>query len=532
MAIFEDTFTDTAGVALTSHTPAPGPGTWGGSANPVITNANRARTNTGSAGVSCIESEAPAHSQYDVEADIVVFTMPTGSLFGGIMAFADTNLDTESRRGYHLLLGNNVLTLKSESGGPSDESLGSVSGATWNTGGGGTAVYHFKLTARLSGASTVLNVYVTRSDGQYLKSDGTYQVAEVACIAATPSTGHQPGGANGIPAIGKGGVVWFQTGPGDAAGIHIDNFAVTQFFPALAAGAITFTSATPTQVDLSSAVATGGTSPYSYQWQRATSANGSYSDLSGETSTTLSDDTLTPGTKYWYRMKVTDSAGSPATAYSAGIPGNTWGSVVVLGIIGDSISTGTGATDPAPIAVARLKKLTTQRQVTLGSNQAVSGSSTATWRSTYLAGAITAFNSAGVTHVSIMLGTNGTYATYEADLADICAQLIAEGMAVFLHCPPFGDGLGDAANETLYNMQAIIDGLVNGTTILQGDRLAYEYFGQHISELSGAHPTATGDESLGTMWANAMDASLNGSAVVASGGVTRSRLPGGLSGVG
>jgi lysophospholipase L1-like esterase len=63
----------------------------------------------------------------------------------------------------------------------------------------------------------------------------------------------------------------------------------------------------------------------------------------------------------------------------------------------------------------------------------------------------------------------------------------------------------------------MIDEVVNGTTILQGDRMAYDYFGTRTSELSdGVHPSATGAQNLGMMWANAIDRALNPSGTTAS----------------
>jgi lysophospholipase L1-like esterase len=50
---------------------------------------------------------------------------------------------------------------------------------------------------------------------------------------------------------------------------------------------------------------------------------------------------------------------------------------------------------------------------------------------------------------------------------------------------------------------AVIDDLVNGTTILHGDRDAYLYFRNNPSQLQsdGVHPTAAGSYILGLLWA-------------------------------
>lgn len=86
----------------------------------------------------------------------------------------------------------------------------------------------------------------------------------------------------------------------------------------LAAGVITLISATSTTVSLSSAVATGGTGPYTYQWYRSTTsgfAPGGGNIIAGATALTLNDTGLIPGTQYYYVNVATDSVA--ATANSA-----------------------------------------------------------------------------------------------------------------------------------------------------------------------------------------------------------------------
>lgn len=89
---------------------------------------------------------------------------------------------------------------------------------------------------------------------------------------------------------------------------------------ALAAGALSQNSVSPTTASLTSAVATGGTGPYTYQWYKSTTTGfspGGGSLISGATALTLSDSGLTPGTQYYYKVVATDSAATPATANSS-----------------------------------------------------------------------------------------------------------------------------------------------------------------------------------------------------------------------
>ncbi len=87
-----------------------------------------------------------------------------------------------------------------------------------------------------------------------------------------------------------------------------------------AAGALTQVSVTQSTANLSSAVATGGTSPYTYQWYRDTSAGfspGGGNILSGKTALTLADTGLVPNTVYYYKVVATDVGNSNATATSS-----------------------------------------------------------------------------------------------------------------------------------------------------------------------------------------------------------------------
>lgn len=90
---------------------------------------------------------------------------------------------------------------------------------------------------------------------------------------------------------------------------------------ALTAGVLTQDSVSPTQAVVESAVAVSGTTPYSYAWYQSTVTGftpGGSNVLTGVTGLgpqTISG--LTPGTQYYYKVVVTDSAGTPATATSS-----------------------------------------------------------------------------------------------------------------------------------------------------------------------------------------------------------------------
>lgn len=97
---------------------------------------------------------------------------------------------------------------------------------------------------------------------------------------------------------------------------------------ALAAGALSIVSVGSTTDSLSSAAATGGTGPYTYQWYRSTITGfspGPGNILTGQTALTLSDSGLLPSTPYFYVVVATDSVA--ATASSAQLTVNTAGGV-------------------------------------------------------------------------------------------------------------------------------------------------------------------------------------------------------------
>ncbi len=88
---------------------------------------------------------------------------------------------------------------------------------------------------------------------------------------------------------------------------------------ALASGTASFVSSSPTAIVVTATDATGGTAPYTYQWQR-NSNGGSYSNISngggvsGATTLTLTDGSASAGTLYGYKLVYTDSVAAPATS--------------------------------------------------------------------------------------------------------------------------------------------------------------------------------------------------------------------------
>lgn len=86
------------------------------------------------------------------------------------------------------------------------------------------------------------------------------------------------------------------------------------------AGALSKVLIGQTTAQLSSAVATAGTGPYTYQWYRSTTIGfspGAGNILTGQTALTLSDSGLVGGTTYYYVVVATDTGAGSATSNSA-----------------------------------------------------------------------------------------------------------------------------------------------------------------------------------------------------------------------
>jgi hypothetical protein len=86
---------------------------------------------------------------------------------------------------------------------------------------------------------------------------------------------------------------------------------------ATTAGALSKVSVGSTTASLSSAAASGGTAPYTYQWYRSTTTGftpGGGNIITGATSLTLSDSGLKAGTNYFYKVIATDAGSVTGTS--------------------------------------------------------------------------------------------------------------------------------------------------------------------------------------------------------------------------
>jgi hypothetical protein len=141
----------------------------------------------------------------------------------------------------------------------------------------------------------------------------------LSAVVKTFSSSATPQSASWTPtAAGTLTITWTNSG----SLTNPSNGTVTVNAAALAAGTVSFDSCGPAGgtafVKMTATAATGGTPTYTYQWKRNVNG-GSYSNLSGATSLTVTDATVTAGNTYGYEIVATDSAGTPATATSGAV---------------------------------------------------------------------------------------------------------------------------------------------------------------------------------------------------------------------
>lgn len=90
--------------------------------------------------------------------------------------------------------------------------------------------------------------------------------------------------------------------------------SVSTLSATLVLGSPVVSSVSSSQVTVQAGTVTGGVPPYTYQWQRSITSGSGYTDLVGQTGTTLVDNTVAPNTTYYYVYVVTDSGSDTLTS--------------------------------------------------------------------------------------------------------------------------------------------------------------------------------------------------------------------------
>ncbi len=302
--------------------------------------------------------------------------------------------------------------------------------------------------------------------------------------------------------------------------------------PSPVPGALSFISTGTSTISLTSASATGGNPPYSYQWMRATSSGGSYSNISGATALTLNDSGLASGTDYYYQMRVADASSTVATSSNIHVKTEPLSvkTALIVGV-GDSItnggSNGGGVSPLTPLQTYLSGDSNFISATTY--NEGISGTETSDWQpggSDYNT-ALAEIQSQGANMVTIMLGTNDaktannvSAAQYKTNMQNIINGFLGAGIQrVFVSYQPYIDypqqsGIWNAQSDIdLQGYEAEIDSLDNGSTVREmgNDPNLYttteSATGTYL--IDGVHLTTSGVNLFGNEWGQDIDAILN-----------------------
>lgn len=392
---------------------------------------------------------------------------------------------------------------------------------------------HFQLTPAAGATFTLSPTTAVASTPETVTATGT----GTAWVSGTTTFSVSGGTGASISALSINNgtqVATFTLNPGSTSGtLTISDSAdaatatIAVSNPSLQAGAATSLFVGKTVAYMSAAAPTGGTGPYTYQWEISSNGGTSYANAAGTGTTTLTPRItgLTAATAYLLRCRQTDSAGSPAVVTTNAVSFTTLATTDhIYGLVADSI--GVGALDAGGVANPNalgtmLAALRTAGHNCDGDDEAISGTDSGQWLpgSGNLNNAIASFVAHEVTDVLYMLGTNDSKtttatsaATYDANMRATIAELLnGHGISkVIIEQSPYpipgtlGATWDSTSLTSLLSYQVKQAAFVNGTTVLLGDTLAYSYFQAHTSELgsSGVHPLQAGYNSLGGLWAN------------------------------
>jgi hypothetical protein len=268
--------------------------------------------------------------------------------------------------------------------------------------------------------------------------------------------------------------------------------------------------ATPTSATVECLAPTGGTGPFTYQWQKSADPNGTFVNIPGATMPVFTDASLA-GEAY-YQCVVTDTGNGNATATSGLTAAFAMQPPLVIGeighswdlVVGSNWSTNHDSTTPSKVA-ERLEPLYGNRRV-YSVNKAVSGTNSNDWLPTntttnYFSSAMAAFIPAGVKYVYIRLFVNDarssiSVATVQANMTVICAAIAAQGMTPIVEYAPYFTSAGGPALDFLrgYNTTVMPALLAAGA---RAGAVTYPFFASfpHLIQ-TNLHPNNAGSDRL------------------------------------
>lgn len=492
---FQDTFVDTPGTALSSHTPNIGSYS-SATTGLVITNSGQLFFTTPGASSKAQTGQQGATANVQVTFEFTVVT----PYYEGVLGYFR---DDGSGNSYEAIVstegtaGDAVISVLAYS-----TVFGSITGLSL-----------------LAGAHTII-VKCTTNVSNFVDFAITIDGTPVGTITDNGgTTGHAPILTNGNVAFGLNSVVYNTS--------YLTSVIFADATAGLASGTANSITATNTQVNLTSSAATGGSGTYTYCWHRDTDPY--FTAGSGNALSTLgahqnyADTTAVAGTQYFYIVEANDGGGS---VYSNTVAGRLWAAQINLGAAGDSITngqTGSGASGTFPGTQAALlyPQIAGERIVNC-TNEGVNGSASGDWisGSTNLIAAKSAFASASVTIVFFTLGTNDcinsvSAATYKSNMQSGVNDLIGAGYKVILNYPtgqnPATSGATDLEYTLLQSYLPQLNSLVDNVNVFLGDvtflRMCLE--NPDLWNPGGVHFSFASYVIMGACWAGGLQRMLN-----------------------
>lgn len=181
----------------------------------------------------------------------------------------------------------------------------------------------------------------------------------------------------------------------------------------------------------------------------------------------------------------------------------------MIGFVGDSITYGVGGS-PNATQVSTRNLGDDFYEINRGEN----GTTSEDWAKDdrkKIKSAADYFSNNHVEVVSLMLGSNDAKKgispkSYKENIQEIISALRESGAKrVVLHQPPYAPYYSDSQNRSLCEYSNMLDELVDGDFVIEGDRKAYDYFKNHPKQTTdGLHPNSEGYFALGKMWADSL----------------------------
>lgn len=265
----------------------------------------------------------------------------------------------------------------------------------------------------------------------------------------------------------------------------------------------TFSGVAPTGVAVAMSGPSGGTGPYSEQWQKSTDGGSTWSNVSGATNLIQAIMGLTAATAYKVKCVVTDAVSATANSNVLSFTTLTARAAGCVVKVEACDSTGAArATAEKTWIDAKLGRLDTV--IKMCSLSGIASSHFAWANSNNWAKYACVIAQAEGCALGYKLGINDPdAATFNANVDDTVTNWVAQGITVYLYDVLYDNRTGTTgsdANVQNLLMNAHLESMVNGTTQRCGSRRNYDWMAAHAGTdmtANDVHPNSTGYPNLG-----------------------------------